>query len=384
MKKSILFLIPDLGHGGAEKVLVNLANNLNQELFNVTVQTIFDQGVNKRYLLPHIRYKYWRKRSFRGYTHLLKLFSKSYLYNLIVGEKYDYVISFLEGTSARIISGCPYEDSIKISWIHTELKSKIALSKCFRNIKEVVNSYKQFDKIIFVSMGVRDIFLKTISQCSNCVDSLSNKSLVLYNVNETEKIIEASTVQVDDVIFDRDEINLVSVAKLMYIKGYDRLIPAIAKINNELKNRKIHLYLIGIGEEYNNLIKIAENYDVSDRVSFLGFKDNPYKYVANCDLYICPSRVEGFSTAVTESLVVGIPVVSTNCSGAYELLGKNNEYGVVCQNSEDGIYNGIKYILADDRLSYYKEKALERGKHFNKEKTTLAVEKMLLESVYEK
>ena len=102
------------------------------------------------------------------------------------------------------------------------------------------------------------------------------------------------------------------------------------------------------------------------------------------DLYICSSRVEGFSTAVTESLVVGIPVVSTNCSGAYELLGKNNEYGVVCQNSEDGIYSGIKYILVDDRLSYYKEKALERGKHFNKEKTTLAVEKMLLESVYEK
>lgn len=59
-------------------------------------------------------------------------------------------------------------------------------------------------------------------------------------------------------------------------------------------------------------------------------------------MYVCSSRREGFSTAVTEALIVGTPVVSTNCSGAYELLGKNNEYGIVTENNEDALYEGIK------------------------------------------
>lgn len=66
---------------------------------------------------------------------------------------------------------------------------------------------------------------------------------------------------------------------------------------------------------------MAEN-NLTDTFTFLGYRDNPYKYVKKADLYVCSSRREGFSTAVTEALIVGTPVVSTNCSGAYELLGK--------------------------------------------------------------
>ena len=61
-------------------------------------------------------------------------------------------------------------------------------------------------------------------------------------------------------------------------------------------------------------------------------------------MYICSSRREGFSTAVTEALILGLPTVSTNCSGAEELLGKNNEYGIVVENSEIGIYKGLKNV----------------------------------------
>lgn len=82
--------------------------------------------------------------------------------------------------------------------------------------------------------------------------------------------------------------------------------------------------------------------NLTDTFTFLGYRDNPYKYVKKADLYVCSSRREGFSTAVTEALIVGTPVVSTNCSGAYELLGKNNEYGIVTENNEDALYEGIK------------------------------------------
>lgn len=93
---------------------------------------------------------------------------------------------------------------------------------------------------------------------------------------------------------------------------------------------------------------------------------------------MCSSRREGFSTAVTEALIVGTPVVSTNCSGAYELLGDNNEYGIVTENDEDALYEGIKKILTEENLlQHYKEQAKVRGQRFSTEKTVKAVEDML-------
>ncbi len=77
----------------------------------------------------------------------------------------------------------------------------------------------------------------------------------------------------------------------------------------------------------------------------------------NCDLYVCSSRKEGFSTAVTEALIVGTPVISTKCSGAVELLGEHDEYGVVVENDEEALYEGLKELLSnDEKIQYYHEK----------------------------
>lgn len=152
------------------------------------------------------------------------------------------------------------------------------------------------------------------------------------------------------------------------------------KIHKKLieENIKNHIYILGIGEEKEKYEKYLTENNLTDTFTFLGYRDNPYKYVKKADLYVCSSRREGFSTAVTEALIVGTPVVSTNCSGAYELLGKNNEYGIVTENNEDALYEGIKKILTTpDLLEAYAAKAKERGKAFSTEKTVKAVEEML-------
>ncbi|NLT14593.1 MAG: glycosyltransferase, partial [Clostridiales bacterium] len=98
------------------------------------------------------------------------------------------------------------------------------------------------------------------------------------------------------------------------------------------------------------------------------------------DLYVCSSRREGFSTAVTEALIVGTPVVSTNCSGAKELLGHNDEYGIVTENDEDALYRGIKRMLTEEGLlEHYRRQAEGRGKIFSTEETVKQVERMLEE-----
>ena len=82
------------------------------------------------------------------------------------------------------------------------------------------------------------------------------------------------------------------------------------------------------------------------------------------------SKSEGFSTAVTEALILGIPVVTTMVSGMTELLGENQEYGIVVQNDEESLFQGIVAILSDQKLlAHYQEQAAIRGKDFMTKKT---------------
>lgn len=366
--KKILFFIPNLMHGGAEKVLVNLVNNLDKNKYDITLQTIFDVGVNKQYLNKDINYKYIFKKLFRGSTTIFKFFSPQFLYKYLIKDEYDIVVSYLEGPTARIISGCPY-DSKKISWIHIEMNDEKKFALGFRNGEEARECYSKFDEIICVSNTVKQIFLETSGLNESNVD-------VFYNTNETNQIAEKSKEAVNDVVFDKNTVNICSVGKITGTKGYDRLARVHKKLIDEGLNH--HIYILGIGEDENKINKYIKENNLQKTYTLLGFRDNPYKYVAKCDLFVCSSLREGFSTAVTESLVVGTPVVSTLCSGAQELLGYNNEYGLVVENSEEGIYEGLKKVLKNkELLIYYKNKTKERAKLFSKEKTIMEVEKML-------
>lgn len=365
----VLFLIPNLAHGGAEKVLVNLANNMDKTKFDVTVQTLFDVGVNRQYLNSDVKYIGGFKRMPRGNTYVMKLFSPEKLYKHFIRDNYDIIVSYLEGPTARILSGCTNTNTKLVSWIHIEQHTKELASKSFRSYKEALDCYSKFDRTVCVSDTVKDDF-ESIFDTKKPVE-------VLYNTNESEKIKKLSDEKADDVDFSKDTINIISVAKIVPSKGYDRLMKIHKKLIEE--NIKSHIYILGIGEEKEKYEKYLAENNLTDTFTFLGYRDNPYKYVKKADLYVCSSRREGFSTAVTEALIVGTPVVSTNCSGAYELLGKNNEYGIVTENNEDALYEGIKKMLTTPNLlEAYAAKAKERGKAFSTEKTVKAVEEMLL------
>ncbi len=371
MKKRILFLIPNLAHGGAERVLVNLVNNLDRERYAITLQTLFDVGVNRQYLRPEITYIGGFKRYFKGNSLILKLFSPKILYRFFVRKDYDIVISYLEGPTARIISGCSNPEVRKICWVHIEFNNEEMAKVGFRSVAEASRCYNQFDEIVAVSRNVKECFVSALD--------VLRPVRVLYNTNETERIIALSKQPISDLQFsfgDPQTPSVCSVAKLMETKGYDRLLKVHHRL---LKEGLLHkIYILGMGEEEKNLRRLIEEYGVAESFVLLGFRENPYQYVANCDLYVCSSRREGFSTAVTEALILGVPVVSTACSGAKELLGEQDEHGIVVENSEEGIYTGMKRMLSDKRLlESYRHKAALRGKRFSKSLTVSAVEDML-------
>ena len=369
----VLFLIPNLAHGGAERVLVNLVNNIDRDRFDVTLQTLFDEGINKKYLSADVKYKSFLRKQFRGNSQIMKLISPTLLYKIIIKGEYDIVISYLEGPTARIISGCQSKGTKKIAWFHTAPEKDKTFKVGFISRKGAMRAYSGMDKFVSVSKGVENA-VKTVA------DQNWDNMTVLYNTIDSKRIKEMSfeKVSVGETRFEG--IRLCSVGKLQPVKGFDRLIEAC----NELKSRgiKFRLFIIGKGEQENKLRELIERYNLTKDIILLGFQENPYKYMAACDVYVCSSRREGFSSTVAEALILGKPVISTDCSGAKEMLGEESEYGLVVDNSTNGITDGLIKILSEpELLETYKIKAKERGKSFEISETVSAVEQMLMEVI---
>ena len=364
--KSVLFLIHDLGHGGAEKVLVNLVNNMDPEQFDITVMALFGGGVNEQFLKPHIRYQTVFKKTFPGNSHVMKLCSPELLHKWFIKERYDIEVAYLEGPDSRIISGCPHKDTKLISWIHCTMKSAEDIARGFRSAEEAEKCYGKMDAMVFVSETNRDAFLS--------VCAYSGRTEVLYNTNETDEILTLAKEEAD---LPKDAFCWCGVGKVVPVKGFDRMIRIQQWLIED--GYKTHLCVLGEGAQRAELEKLAAECGVADSVTFLGYQTNPYKYVSKCDLFVCASHSEGFSTAATEALIVGTPVVTTLVSGMKEMLGENNAWGIVTENNEDSLYAGIKQVLDDpELLAHYKEKAAQRGKTFSTENTVKAVEDVLL------
>ncbi len=370
--KKVLFLIHDLGPGGAEKVLVNLVNNLDPEAFEITVMTLIGGGVNEQFLKPHIRCISCFKRLPRGHTHLLKLLSPGQLHARFIKDRYDIEVSYLEGPSARIISGCPYEDTKLVSWVHVEQHTKAVAARSFRSFRESERCYHRFHQTVCVSEYVKQDFLGLYPGLKR-VD-------VLYNTNETGQILEKKDEPVEAGVFSNARFRLCGVGKLMPNKRFDMLL----RIHKRLVEQGYSLQtcLLGDGPERNNLERFVHENRLSDSVTFLGYRTNPYKYVAGCDLFVCASIAEGFSTAATEALIVGTAVCTVEVSGMKEMLGQNNEYGIVTESNEEALYRGIKSLLDDPALlEHYQSRARLRGQTFSTKNTVQAVETMLLEKM---
>ena len=364
--KKILFLIHDLGHGGAEKVLVNLVNNMDPGQFDITVMALFSGGVNEQFLKPHIRYRTVFKKPFPGNSHVMKLFSPERLHKWFIKERYDIEIAYLEGPDSRIISGCPNKDTKLISWIHCTMKSSDDVARGFRSAEEAAQCYGKMDAMVFVSETNRDAFLD--------ICPYSDRTEVLYNTNETNEILNLAK---EDAELPAAAFCWCGVGKVVPVKGFDRMIRIQKRLFDEGYNT--HLCILGEGIQKAELEKLVADCGVVDSVAFLGYQTNPYKYVAKCDLFVCASHSEGFSTAATEALIVCTPVVTTLVSGMKEMLGENDEWGIVTENDEEALYQGIKRVLDDPKLlAHYKEKAAQRGKTFSTENTVCAVENYLL------
>lgn len=391
MKKKVLFLIHTLGAGGAEKVLVNLVNHMCSD-FDITVMTVIDTGVFRKDLSNQITYKTMFKIPFQKTnkienekeqsgsllnktSRVKKLMAKCYatmwkfmptklLYRMKIRDKYDIEVAFLEGICAKIIASSN-QDSKKFAWMHVDIINEKKSDAVFRNQKVAKRCYETFDQVVAVSEKVREQFIQKF-------DYDPKKVVVKHNAINTFEIMEKSKALIS--ITPPDEFKMVTVGRLSKQKGYDRLLSVVNRLKEE--QLSFHLWIIGVGPKEQELKQYVIDYQLQNYVDFLGFQNNPYPYMRAADLFVCSSRAEGFSTVACEATVLGVPIVTTDCSGMKELLG-NSEYGLITENTEDALYEGLKSMIVDkEKYQYYQSQIQKIRDRFDIETLVGQIEEM--------
>lgn len=365
----VLFLINTLTGGGAEKVLLDIVNNMDYTKYDITLQTIFDIGVYRSQIHNNVKYKaiFKIKHTLQTKVYNFYLYNCDNLkkfYKKYIDENYDIEVAFLEGIPTKILAASSNPN--KFAWVHTDLYNYYGQTKMFRSVQENAECYKRFKKIFCVSQSAKEGFKRRFGFDENVE--------VLYNPVDEKNIRNRANEPITEIKLN-DKFKIITVGRLDYQKGYDRLLRVHKRLQNE--GYEYELWILGEGNERKRLEKYIQENDLSESVKLLGFQSNPYKFMKKSDLFVCSSRAEGFSTVATEAIISGLPVVTTDCSGMRELLGES-QYGIIVSNDEDGIYTGIKTMLIDnEKLSEYKRRAQSRGNQFSIKETIKRTEEVL-------
>ncbi|MEP2279118.1 glycosyltransferase [Maribacter sp.] len=305
MKIRVVFLLPSLGGGGSERVFMNLCKYFDKDKFKVvlcllkkegeflsqiesdpTIE-IHDLGVSRvRYsIYPIIRY-------LRKEQPEIVLSTLGHLNALLSA------VSFMIPNNVKIIGR---ESNIVSMSNHNKIT--LLLYKLF---------YKNFDKIIVQSNDM-EVDLR------NLVHNFRKDQIVKINNPVDLEHIQVS-MQTNDELLPVNKINLISVGSLTHQKGYDILLKSFSKFKDK---NKYHISIIGKGKLKDDLIDLIKELNIEEHVSLLGFRGNPYKYIAKATIFISSSRFEGFPNVVLESLICDVPVIANAYKGGInEIIDK--------------------------------------------------------------
>ena len=244
-------------------------------------------------------------------------------------EHYDTEIAFKDGFTALFTAFGNTKN--KIHWLHYEYNLLNPNEKYDRLFKEAL---PKFNIIVAVS--------KTVMDCFNKIYHLENKTKVISNLINTKKIKEMAGQLPENHEFSN---HFVSVGRLHHQKGYDILLNVISRLakENKLPNN-FKLDIFGDGPMKNELNHQLSELKIEEYVCFKGQTLNPFQYVKNADAFILSSRYEPFGLVIVESMSVGVPVLALSNAATSELID-DKENGLIVENSEQGLYEGLLYLI---------------------------------------
>lgn len=308
MKKIALY-IPSMNGGGAERVMLTLANALAQkdmmsiDLVLNRAEGIYLKDVSEKVNIVNLN----TSRVIKSLLPLSRYIREERPEAIISAMNYVNIITILSkilsGIDTRVI--VTEHDNFSIS----SSNKNMAYSLIFKKLMSW--TYRKASSVVAVSDGVADDLAKNIK-----LDR--NKIFTIYNPVVTEKLQRQKNEKIDHPLIRNNCSYIIGVGRLEPQKNFSLLINAFAKIHKELD---LYLVILGQGRLDQQLKELINRLDLDDKVIMAGFSDNPYAWIKNSKCFVLSSEHEGLPTVLIESMACGTPVVSTDCpSGPNEIL----------------------------------------------------------------
>lgn len=369
MRKKVIFMVINMNIGGTERALLNMIEEMSNDKYEITILMLEKYGgfleyihkkVQRKYLEQYSEMKdilnhppkeiiknYFKKGFILKGIILLYIFliskifkTNSVLYKYLLKDvpklinEYDIAVAYagpMDFISYFVIHKITAKR--KIQWIHFDV-TKIGFNKAFAR-----NIYQQFDQLVVVSKQAKLKFIKMFP-------SLDNQTIVVHNIVSSTYIIEQANKN-NLMVQNKRNLTILTVGRLSIEKGQDLAIKTLAELKRN--GYRLSWYCVGDGNARNYYEKLIKKYHLQDSFILLGSKTNPYPYMKLCDIYVQPSKYEGYSMTILEAKCLCKPIICTNFTGINEQL-VNGKTGLIVNNNVYELSDAIKQIINNKLL----------------------------------
>lgn len=333
---NVLFILPALTSGGAERVLITLMNKIDREQFSPSMLTVSDYGSIRHLLDDQIPYETLNKR------HVTRSFIS--LYKAIKRNKPDVVVSTMAHLNLTLMMLRPFfpktkfviREAITISYIlHRHPILSPFLKLAYKTL------YARANLVISPAQAIIDEFSDLGLKCNN--------HALLHNPVDLERI--RRNEQLEDVDDARQRtVHFVAAGRLNEQKGFDRLIAALPNLK---MNYDWRLTIYGKGTERRALKNLIDDLQLSGKVKLAGHTQSPWSRYAEADCFLMPSRWEGLPNVILESLACGTPsIVTAESGGIAEIQEKAGNQSVQIVSSMDEFITAMSKVAPHPSNTY--------------------------------
>jgi glycosyltransferase involved in cell wall biosynthesis len=364
----IAIVVHNLNGGGAEKMMVRLANGLADLGESVSLVLLTEGGINKAYVGKNV--------------HLVEL--KSTRTALAVPALRNYLKNYQPD---KIIAALTHVNVIAIlACITLGMLKKLFVSE--RNAFSLDKLVSK-DRLITIAYFVAPWLYRLIPNPVIAVSKGVAQDLVCTTIVNQESVTNAPNPVLEDDFLNRvykrpthpwlqEKIipTIVATGRLAPQKGFDILLSALEKVNLEINCR---LIIFGEGELRSDLERQIRNLDLVDKVDLPGYVNEPLDEMAAADLFVLSSRFEGSPNVLVEAMSTGVKVLATNCPHGPDEILQSGKIGYMAKvESIEDLSNSILIALSDAK--YNKEAQLEQAKLYTKNSSAITYRNLLVSS----
>lgn len=364
--KKILFVLPHMICGGVEKALLSLINELPKDEYDISVMVVKSEGDFVELLPEYVHYSEIPldekirtglmlggiKSSVFHYAKNLQIASLIKIVHKIINkdpfatllcdfekidclqEEYDIAICFhihmpfiVKFVAEKVRA------KVKCAWIHNDFKMS------GYDVEKIKDSLDVYDHYFAVSEQLLEEFIQIFPD-------YKKSTSIAHNII-SEEYIRSCLNEKSISEYDKNTVNLLTIGRLDKQKGYDLAVKACKMLKD--KKLDFNWYVLGNGVEEENIKKMINEYAVEDCFHLLGIRINPYPYIENCDIYVQPSKHEGYGIAVAEARMLNKPIVCTDFTGARDQI-VNGQTGTIVEVGADYIAKAIEELINNAAL----------------------------------